>query len=407
MNNTNRNWDRSSGVIPQRRSQTKPERYDRLATTSESSPPQGRKTKSGVILTRIGVVLAAILGALFAYLGSPISGVAIGSMAVSLTIVTTLVPDNVPLSLVANVFTAQATVVFLVVGLRTGGLSSPAVVWCFFHPITSYLAAGRRSAIAWTGVSAVQIGMFALSDRLGLSIAHDISPEASNIILIAGFLICVLHVGLVLAGAESVKRVSQEATDRANRAAERERILGDMHDGVGSQLLGLMIQVRAKRIDDERLLRGLGDCLDDLKLIVDSLDPAERPFAVAIAELRTRTEPRCEAVGVALNWSIDDEPWPVSAEQTIQILRALQEMTNNALRHSQTDRIDVWLHRVSPGTGLFEVCVRDYGVGFDLALVSRSGRGMTSLRTRAQRLAGDLTVEPGDPGTTVGLRFRL
>ena len=360
-----------------------------------------------MILTRIGIVLAAILGALFAYLGSPISGLAISSMAVSLTIVTTLVPDNVPLRLVANLFTAQATVVFLVVGLRTGGLSSPAVVWCFFHPITSYLVAGRRSAIAWTGVSAAQIGMFALSDRLGLSIAHDISPGASNIILIAGFLICVLHVGLVLAGAESVKRVSQEVTDRANRAAERERILGDMHDGVGSQLLGLMIQVRAKRIDDERLLRGLGDCLDDLKLIVDSLDPAERPFAVAIAELRTRMEPRCEAVGVVLNWSIDEEPWPVSAEQTIQILRALQEMTNNALRHSQTDRIDVWLHRVSASPGLYEVCVRDFGVGFDLALVSRNGRGMTSLRTRAQRLAGDLTVEPGDPGTTVGLSFTL
>jgi signal transduction histidine kinase len=378
-----------------------------MKNTQVADPPQGRKTKSGVILTRIGIVLAAALGLLFAYLGSPISGVAICSMAVTLTIVTTVVPDHVPLRLVANVFTAQAAVVFLIVGLRTGGLTSPAIIWCFFHPITSYLVAGRRSAIAWTGVSAAQIEMFALADRLGLTVAHDISPEASNIILIAGFLICVLHVGLVLAGAESVKRVSQAATDRANRAAERERILGDMHDGVGSQLLGLMIQVRAKRIDDERLLRGLGDCLDDLRLIVDSLDPAERPFAVAIAELRTRMEPRCEAVGVALNWSIDEEPWPVSAEQTIQILRALQEMTNNALRHAYTDRIDVWLHRLPTMAGHFEVGVRDYGTGFDLALVSRSGRGMTSLRTRAQRLAGELIVEPACPGTTVGLRFAL
>jgi signal transduction histidine kinase len=211
----------------------------------------------------------------------------------------------------------------------------------------------------------------------------------------------------VLAGTEGVKRISREATDRANRAAERERILGDMHDGVGSQLLGLMIQVRAKRIDDERLLRGLGDCLDDLKLIVDSLDPAERPFAVAIAELRTRMEPRCDAVGVELNWSIDDEPWPVNAEQTIQILRALQEMTNNALRHSHTDRIDVCLHRIPESNDRFEVGVRDYGTGFDLALVSRSGRGMTSLRTRAQRLAGELIVEPESPGTMVSLRFSL
>jgi signal transduction histidine kinase len=369
--------------------------------------PQGRKTKSGVILTRVGVVLAAALGGFFAYLGSPISGLAIGSMALTLTIVTTVVPDHVPLRLVANIFTAQACVVFLIVSFRTGGLSSPAIVWCFFHPITSYLVAGRRSAIAWTGVSAAQIGLFAMSDRFNLSVARDISPEASNIILIAGFLICVLHVALVLAGAESVKRVSQEATDRANRAAERERILGDMHDGVGSQLLGLMIQVRAKRIDDDRLLLGLGDCLDDLRLIVDSLDPVERPFAVAIAELRARMEPRCEAVGVSLNWNSDDEPWPVNAEETIQILRALQEMTNNALRHAQTNRIDVSLHRSKTITSMFEVAVRDYGIGFDLVSVLRSGRGMTSLRTRAQRLAGELIVTPEAPGTLVALQFVL
>jgi signal transduction histidine kinase len=384
-----------------------------MTTNELNKTPQGRKTKSGVILTRVGIVLAAALGILFAYLGSPISGLAIGSMALTLTIVTTVVPDHVPLRVVANIFTAQACVVFLIVSFRTGGLTSPAIVWCFFHPITSYLVAGRRSAIAWTGVSAAQIALFAMADRLKISVSHDISPKASNVILIAGFLICVLHVALVLAGSESVKRVAQEATDRTNRAAERERILGDMHDGVGSQLLGLMIQVRAKRIDDERLLLGLGDCLDDLRLIVDSLDPIERPFAVAIAELRARMEPRCDAVGVSLNWSTDDEPWPVSAEQTIQILRALQEMTNNALRHSKTERIDVWLHQSKANIGsksnigAFEVGVRDYGTGFDLASVSRSGRGMTSLRTRAQRLAGELVVTSEVPGTTVALRFRL
>jgi signal transduction histidine kinase len=35
------------------------------------------------------------------------------------------------------------------------------------------------------------------------------------------------------------------------------------------------------------------------------------------------------------------------------------------------------------------------------------GRGLTSLRTRAQRLGGTLTVEPADPGTAVTLRFPL
>ena len=372
-----------------------------------ASPPQGRKTKAGVILTRIGIVLAVALALLFAYLGSPISGAAIGSIALALTIITTLVPDHVPLRVVSNAFTGIVSLAFVIVALRTGGLKSPAIVWCFFHPITTYLQAGQRSAIAWTGVSAAQIAMFAFADQLGLVVAHDISPSASNTILVAGILTCVIHVGFVLAGTEGVKRISREATDRANRAAERERILGDMHDGVGSQLLGLMIQVRAKRIDDERLLCGLGDCLDDLKLIVDSLDPIERPFAVAIAELRTRMEPRCEAVGVALKWNIDDDPWPVTAEQTIQILRALQEMTNNALRHSHTDRVDVWLRRMPESAGMFEVGVRDYGTGFDLALVSRSGRGMTSLRTRAQRLAGELVVESEFTGTMIALRFSL
>ncbi len=390
--------------------------FDRLGIVSGGSRgPSGstapeiiqlpRRTASGVVATRFGLAFGIALAGLFAYLGSPLSGLAIGFIAFGIAIVTFTVPDSVPLSTVAISLILLTWVVSWFVCYRTGGIASPAIVWSFFHPLTAYLVIGRRWAVVWVLLGGVHIGAFGLIREFGWSVKHDLSPTAANVLRTSGFIVCIIAIALVIIGAESVRHATQKAVDDANRTLERQRILTDMHDGLGSQLLGLMIQVRAKRIDDEKLLQGLSACLDDLKLIVDSLDPAERSFEVAVGELRARMQPRCEAAGIELHWALEPDPPPINAERTLQVLRAVQEMTTNALRHSNATTMNVVLRRDPSTLDRYEVSVADNGTGIDPAKANRTGRGMTSLATRAQRLGGEFRVETANPGTRATIMF--
>jgi signal transduction histidine kinase len=66
--------------------------------------------------------------------------------------------------------------------------------------------------------------------------------------------------------------------DRHQRSAllqaERQRIMADMHDGVGGRLATLLMQAR-RGVSDPHLYREtLEASLQDLRLMIDSLDPA-------------------------------------------------------------------------------------------------------------------------------------
>ncbi len=340
----------------------------------------------------MGIALAFVIAGLYTWAGSPWSGAAFVGVGLGLLVIHLFVPKSVPLSTTANVMTAVTWVATAVVGLRTGGPESPMVMWNLFPPLTTYVLVGRRAAMRWAVLSGVQIALFYMADRVWGPLADDLSPAASDVHDIVMLIVCVLAFALVITGNESVRVAEQAHVQQANRALERQRILGDMHDGIGSQLMGLMVQVRARRIDEDRLLQGLSSCLDDLKLIVDSLDPEERSFELAVAELRARLEPRFDASGVELRWDVEGAPPELGAEATLQVLRALQEMTSNALRHAQASTVSVRLRWASPVR--FEVSVADDGTGFDPDAAARVGRGMASLRSRAHRLGGTLTIAP-------------
>ena len=382
------------------------ERYIPPEQRTDDQLDAAHRTRTGILIAWLGIGLAGSSALLYGLLGSPVSAAAIGSIAVLLSVVHLATVRGVPLLVIGNAATALTWLVTFVVAGRTGGFNSPAIVWSFFHPVTTYVACGRRSASVWSVLSAAQIAIFFTVDRLGYTGAQDLSSAAVYPLRAAGFIGCIVANVLLIASIEGVRAASQAAVDRANRSVERQRILGDMHDGVGSQLIGLMIQVRAKKIDDDRLLASLGACLDDLKLIVDSLDPGDGSADVALAELRARVGPRFEAAGIDLLWKQDCPGLDLPAERLLQLLRALQEMTSNALRHSGAGRVEVSLatRRDDPETCVIEV--RDDGIGFDFGQ-RRSGRGLASLHQRARRLGGSVSFDDARPGTIARMEIPL
>ncbi|MFI7586351.1 sensor histidine kinase [Spongisporangium articulatum] len=182
------------------------------------------------------------------------------------------------------------------------------------------------------------------------------------------------------------------------RDAERARILGDLHDGVGPVLAGMSMRVQAElRAAPTPLLRALADeladCRGDLRRIVAGLTPSalhDGDLAGALSALVDSFGAQSRTI--ALDTDLDRELPP---EVTVAVYRSVAEGITNALRHGAADEIHVSVRcRADPGERISaRVEVRDHGRG---GLVV-PGVGLTSLRRRAEQLGGRLQVENLQP----------
>jgi hypothetical protein len=125
-------------------------------------------------------------------------------------------------------------------------------------------------------------------------------------------------------------------------ATERERVLRDMHEGMGSHLVSTLAILDDRNAGAAQLARKVRAALDDLRLVIDSLDP-ESELLPALAALRTRLEPRLSAAGVRVEWKVEDLP-PIAdfgPEKLLQVLRLVQEALSAVLERPGATRIVV------------------------------------------------------------------
>jgi signal transduction histidine kinase len=379
---------------------------DRFLPPGSADSDDVRRGRAAVFQSWLGTLFTGTFAALYAYLGSAWSGAAIGLITLCLVCVPWWVRRGLSVCWIGNALIGQTWLATLVVVTRSGGFTSPALVWNFLLPLCIYSVAGHRAATFWAVAAGAQIGLFYVAELSGESFAQDFEPAALSLLRISGFVGTIVATITVLLAFESARAASLVAREAEQRALDRQRILDDMHDGVGSQLLGLIVRSRSGTLPKTELVAGLESCLDDLRLIVDSLELLDQSLESALGALRARVEARCQACGIALHWqSAGEIATELSAEGKLQVLRALQELLNNALRHASTSRIDVLIGPAPRLPDWVEVAVRDYGVGFDPVAAPRHGRGMKSLKTRGRKLGGLVSFQPAAPGTLAVLRF--
>lgn len=211
---------------------------------------------------------------------------------------------------------------------------------------------------------------------------------------------------LLVAAREREILDATEELRRNERAAmlleERSRIMRDMHDGIGGQLIGLLLQARSQKLSETALVNGLEQSLDDLRMVVDSLEQGEGSLTGALGAFRARIEPRCEAAGVELAWQIEDvgDTPNIGPDKTLQLYRILLEACTNALRHGNPKRIIMSLKR--DAAGAIEIALTDDGAGFD-ANAASSGRGLANMRTRADRIGAVFQLRSDASGTRIAL----
>lgn len=182
----------------------------------------------------------------------------------------------------------------------------------------------------------------------------------------------------------------REAEHRQTISQERQRLMQDMHDGLGSSLVTALRVVESAhdRNDAAYVAEVLKSCIDDLKLTIDSMEPVEADLLLLLATLRYRLSPRLQRAGIALHWDIGDVPrldW-LDPHSALHILRTLQEAFANILKHARATVIRV---RTDLAPGGVTVTVTDNGQGFDVDRALRSGgRGLANQQRRAAALGG-------------------
>jgi signal transduction histidine kinase len=195
----------------------------------------------------------------------------------------------------------------------------------------------------------------------------------------------------------------EEVLRQSALARERQRILADMHDGVGASLIGLLGAVQSGSADARGLERRVREALQELRIAIDALQPADGDLASVLGNLRYRLEPLVEQGGARIAWDVPELPRVQALESSavFAIQRIVLQAVSNALEHSRARQIAV---KVRPkGAEGVEIRVQDDGEGFDLERLA-NGIGIANMRLRASRLGGglDIASTPGS-GTTVCL----
>jgi signal transduction histidine kinase len=197
------------------------------------------------------------------------------------------------------------------------------------------------------------------------------------------------------------------ALERENAAGqERQRIMRDIHDGLGSRLFVSLSRVERGEITSEEIADSLRGCISEMRLALDTLTPAERDFRSTLGNFLFRWRSQLLACGIQARWDIDvpDEALQLSPHASLQLLRVAQEALTNVVKHAGASIVDVQLRLVD---GKLELEVRDNGIGAAGVSSESSGRGLTNMRTRATQLGGNVDVHGGSGGTRVTVRVPL
>lgn len=189
-------------------------------------------------------------------------------------------------------------------------------------------------------------------------------------------------------------------------ASERERLMRDMHDGIGSQLITTLEAVERGSTDTREVATLLRECMDDLRLMIDSLEPDAFALQAALGNLRYRVEPRLRAAGIALHWQVDDAASLPSGRPALQVLRIVQEAITNVLKHAGASELRFACLREA---GELVLRIADNGRGLSSAgeTTAPGRRGLANMQLRAQQLHGTLRVASGAAGTQLTLRVPL
>ncbi|WP_416760039.1 sensor histidine kinase [Roseateles sp. So40a] len=202
----------------------------------------------------------------------------------------------------------------------------------------------------------------------------------------------------------------QDSERQRTAAQERERLLQEMHDGLGSQLVTARLCAE-RGVTSQSLVGLLDDCIREMRLTVDALAVTDGDLTLLLANLRHRMAPRLQDAGLELDWQLSDVPLLPTLRGTggRELIRIVQEALSNIIHHAGATRVR-FSTRVDEARGQVLLSIVDNGRG--LAADLRQGNGLRGMRRRAERISAQIEWRipedaPVEGGTELLLRLPL
>jgi signal transduction histidine kinase len=206
--------------------------------------------------------------------------------------------------------------------------------------------------------------------------------------------------------------LSRERTGRLFLLEERERIAHDLHDGTIQSLYALGLEFDALR--ERAVMPDVREALQDGVDRINRLIAEIRQYITMLEAEAPASQPELsrdlsfvirQLVPAGIDTVVNITAaalQEITAREAEDFLYIAREALSNATRHGRASKIAVDLRQTASETAL---TIQDNGVGFDQAN-SHVGLGTVTMRTRAERLGGTITVL-GIPGMGTTVRVAI
>jgi signal transduction histidine kinase len=246
---------------------------------------------------------------------------------------------------------------------------------------------GFAMSMAWVIAERMRKDSLALA-RMNMNLQHELDRRNAD-----------------LAAAFERERENEK---RSGALQERQRLMRDLHDGLGSHLVSALRVAQQGQATPDDMTQQLREAVDRLRITVDAMHEPDGDIAAALAAVRYRLAPRLQAAGIDLRWDVDaldSAPgWGVREAHHLQML--LYEAFGNMIAHSRATHA-LLTARHSNGSEV-RIELSDDGCGFDPTLArAAGGKGLANMEARSAALRARFDIQSGAEGTRLVLVLPL
>ncbi|WP_010252334.1 sensor histidine kinase [Acetivibrio cellulolyticus] len=190
-----------------------------------------------------------------------------------------------------------------------------------------------------------------------------------------------------LTGANSLLEEKNRKIKELTIFEERNRIAHEIHDSVGHNLTGLIMNLDfCKKIVETNpsgVAEYLGksrqiakECLEDIRKSVRALKNAEVEQLTLIKSIEELVESSVDKFNIEVLLDIKGEKFNTQPEFNLAVYRACQEAITNSIRHGMADKVEI---SIIYGKREFSMFIKDNGTG---AKELNYGTGLTGMMER-------------------------
>jgi len=182
-----------------------------------------------------------------------------------------------------------------------------------------------------------------------------------------------------------------------SQETERHRLAAELHDSIGAMLSTIRLSIMSVSLDDhysesvQHTKQMIDDTIDSVRRISRDLMPSTLQKFGLTQAITEMCQQYTTVSGMNISIHKEGEERSLDKTQEIMIFRIVQELVNNAMKHSKATLIKVsitWSDKLI-------VCVEDNGTGFNAdEKMSSQGLGLYNMQNRAIIIGADFRYIP-------------